>query len=79
MSLGNFDMSDFKPQRSKTAAELLTVAPHQEEKKTERIQLRIQSDVYLTFRDICEKQGTDFSKALRAYMIAAINNGHLLF
>ena len=44
MGLGNLDIASFKPKRSETAASLLTVAPQQDTKKTERLELRIRSN-----------------------------------
>ena len=49
MGLGNFDIASFKPKRSETAVSLLAVAPQQDTKKTERLELRIRSDVLMRF------------------------------
>lgn len=75
MGLGNFDIASFKPKRSETAASLLTVAPQQDAKKTERLELRIRSDVLMLFKDICKEQNTDASKALRAYIDDTVSSG----
>lgn len=75
MGLGNFDIASFKPKRSETAASLLTVAPQQDAKKTERLALRIRSDVLMLFKDICKEQNTDASKALRAYIDDTVSSG----
>ena len=75
MGLGNFDIASFKPKRSETAASLLTVAPQQDAKKTERLELRIRSDVLMLFKDICKEQNTDASKALRAYIDDSVSSG----
>ena len=54
MGLGNFDIASFKPKRSETAVSLLAVAPQQDTKKTERLELRIRSDVLMLFKEICK-------------------------
>ncbi len=75
MGLGNLDIASFKPKRSETAASLLTVAPQQDTKKTERLELRIRSDVLMLFKEICKEQNTDASKALRAYIDDTVSSG----
>lgn len=75
MGLGNLDIASFKPKRSETAASLLTVASQQDEKKTERLELRIRSDVLLLFKEICKTKNTDASKALRAYIDDTVSSG----
>ncbi len=72
MGLGNTDISNFKPQRSQTAAKLLTSSPTLASKKDTKLQLRIQADMMLMFEEICKENGTDASKALRAYIESAI-------
>ncbi len=78
MGLGNLDIASFKPKRSETAASLLTVAPQQDTKKTERLELRIRSDVLMLFKDICKEQNTDASKALRAYIDDTVSSGTMM-
>lgn len=75
MGLGNLDIASFKPKRSETAASLLAVAPQQDTKKTERLELRIRSDILMLFKDICKEQNTDASKALRAYIDDTVSSG----
>ncbi len=75
MGLGNLDIASFKPKRSETAASLLAVAPQQDTKKTERLELRIRSDILMLFKDICKEQNTDASKALRAYIDDTVSFG----
>ncbi len=77
MGLGNLDIASFKPKRSETAASLLTVAPQQDAKKTERLELRIRSDVLMLFKEICKSENTDASKALRAYIDDTVSSGLL--
>lgn len=78
MALGNFDIAKFKPQRSETAASLLTVAPQKDEKKTERLELRIRSDILILFKEICASKNTDASKALRQYIDEVVDAGALI-
>lgn len=77
MGLGNLNIASFKPKRSETAASLLTVAPQQDAKKTERLELRIRSDVLLLFKEICKESNTDASKALRAYIDDTVSSGSI--
>lgn len=76
MGLGNFlNIADYEPKRRETSSKLLTVAPQQENKKTERLELRIRSDLLLLFKDICDDNRTDASKALRAYIEDVVSSG----
>lgn len=75
MGLGNLDIASFKPKRSETAASLLTVAPQQDTKKTERFEFRIRSDILLLFKDICKQSNVDVSVALRAYIDEIVSSG----
>lgn len=75
MGLGNFDMASFKPQRSGTAAALLTTSFKQEEKKSERLELRIRSDVLLLFKEICEARHTNVSEAIRTFISGVVSLG----
>lgn len=77
MGLGNFDMASFKPQRSGTAAALLTTAPKQEEKKSERLELRIRSDALMLFKEICEDLHTNVSEAIRTFISGVVSTGTL--
>lgn len=76
MGLGNFlNIADYEPKRRETSSKLLTVTTQQETKKTERLELRIRSDLLLLFKDICEDSQTDASKALRAYIEDVVSSG----
>lgn len=77
MALGNTNIANFKPQRSSTAAKLITVAPTQETKKTERIELRINSDVKQLFKEICAENDTDISSALLTFINNVVSAGRL--
>lgn len=77
MGLGNFDIASFKPKRSETAASLLTVAPQQDTKKTERTEFRIRSDIKKLFEEICIANGTDVSSAIRAYIENSVSSGSM--
>lgn len=77
MALGNLDIAKFKPQRSETAASLLTVVPQKDEKKTERTEFRIRSDIKLLFEEICTANKTDVSTAIRTYIEDAVSSGTL--
>ena len=76
MGLGNLlNIANYEPKRRETSSKLLTVTPQQESKKTERLELRLSSDLLLLFKDICEENQTDASKALRAYIEEVISSG----
>ncbi len=75
MALGDLGIADFQPRRSRTAAKLLTVTPKQDVKKTERLELRISSDVLLLFKEICADSQTDASKALREFIDETVSAG----
>lgn len=77
MGLGNFDIESFKPKRSETAASLLTVAPQQDTKKTERTEFRIRSDIKKLFEEICTANGTDVSSAIRSYIEDIVSSGSM--
>lgn len=78
MGLGNLlNIADYEPKRRETSSKLLTVDPQQESKKTERLELRISSDLLLLFKDICEENKTDASKALRAYIVDVVSSGSM--
>lgn len=79
MALGNLDMANFAPKRSQTAATLLTTPVQQDEKKTERLQFRIGSDVLQLFKEVCEANHTDPSKAIRAFIMDTVSTGVLKF
>lgn len=78
MGLGNFlNIADYEPKRRETSSKLLTVAPQQENKKTERLELRIRSDLLLLFKDVCDDNQTDASKVLRAYIEDVVSSGKM--
>lgn len=77
MSLGNNMLSNFKPKASGTAATLLSVAPKQERGKEVTLQLRIEEDKLLLFKEICQKRCPGdkrgaMSSALRRFIDNAI-------
>lgn len=78
MALGNLDMATFAPKRSKTAETILTTPiVEQDERKTNRFQLRLRSDILQLFKEVCEANHTDPSKAIRAFIMNVISSGKL--
>ena len=77
MGLGNTGMMGFKPQKSKTAANLLKVTNQAEPKKEGKINLRISGDLYMVFQELCELNKTSVSEAIRAYITDAVQRGEL--
>lgn len=79
MGLGNFDNFDignFTPKASRTAANLVSVSLKKENtKKNGSLILRVQDDVLQLFKETCESNGTTMSDVLRAYIETVITNG----
>lgn len=77
MSLGNTGLAGFTPRRNGTATSVLTAVVPTTSKKTTQLQLRINEDIYLLFQEICEKNKTDVSKAIRAHIEESVRSGGL--
>lgn len=77
MSLGNTGLAGFTPRRNGTATSVLKAAVPTSLKKTTQLQLRINEDTYLLFKEICEQNDTDVSKALRAHIEESVRSGGL--
>ncbi len=56
MSLGRNMLSDFKPKASETAAVLIETGARREKVKEVTLQLRIEEDKLLLFKEICQKR-----------------------
>lgn len=77
MSLGNTGLTGFTPRRNGTASSVLNAVAPTELKKTTQLQLRINEDSYVLYKEICEENGTDVSKAIRAYIDESVRRGRL--
>lgn len=77
MSLGITGLEEFTPKRSGTATSVITAITPTAQKKTTKLQLRINEDIYLLFQEICENYGTDVSKERRAYIDESVRCGSL--
>lgn len=77
MGLGTTGLENFMPKRSGTAESIINAVSHEKHKKSVQLQIRIDEDVYVLFREICDADGTDISKAIRAYIGAVITRGSL--
>lgn len=80
MALGNFGLNDFEPKASNTAASILTATSTAEHKKEKVLQLRLDSDMLTTFKEICEARGGkgSMSIAVRNFILEAIaTNGSI--
>lgn len=76
MSLGNNMLSNFKPKASETAATLITGVSKREKPKEVTLQLRIEEDKLLLFKEICQKRfsGNDKRGAMSAALRHFIDN-----
>lgn len=77
MSLGNTGLTGFTPRRNGTASSVLNAVAPTVLKKTTQLQLRINEDSYVLYKEICEENGTDVSKAIRAYIDESVRRGRL--
>lgn len=77
MSLGNTGLAGFTPRRNGTATSVLNTVAPTALKKTTQLQLRINEDTYLLFKEICEQNKTDVSKALRVHIDESVRRGRL--
>lgn len=76
MGLGNMGLQGFKPQRSATAANLTEIKVISSSKE-ENLNFRLNGDLYIAFKELCALNETTVSKALRKYMLDAVNQGTL--
>ncbi len=76
MSLGKNMLADFRPRASNTAAALIAGTTKREHIKEVTLQLRIEEDTLLLFKEICQKRCPNkrgaMSSALRNYIKNAI-------
>lgn len=78
MALGNnCNIADFNPKRSETAKQLVKPIRQQDDKKDKPIHIRIQSDMLLLFAEIAKAGGKNVSEAVRDYIAAVCQAGHL--
>lgn len=75
--LGSFDMANFTPKRSETAKQLVKPIRQQDDKKDKPLHIRIQNDMFLLFDEICKACGKKVSEAVRDYIVAVCQEGHL--
>ncbi len=73
MALGNNSLLGFTPKASKTAATLLAGATKSERVKEVTLQLRIEEDKLLLFKELCQKYNSKdrrgaMSNALRQFI-----------
>ncbi len=68
MALGITGLDDYAPNRRGTATSIINAIAPDSQKKTTTLQIRVNDDVYQLFKEACETNGTDVSKALRAYV-----------
>ncbi len=68
MGLGITGLDDYAPKRSGTATSIINAIAPNSQKKTATLQIRVNDDVYQLFKEACESNGTDVSKALREYV-----------
>lgn len=72
MGLGRTGLDNFTPKGSGTATSVLSILPPETRKKTTTLQLRINEDDLLIFQELCARNKTDVSKALRAHISASV-------
>lgn len=77
MGLGRTGLDNFTPRGSGTANRVIRISSSRQQKKTTTLQIRINEDVLVLFKELCKLNDTDVSTALRAYIDEVIECGAL--